>query len=426
MPSPAWMEFAWSEIGQIEVAGDADNPRISDFYRDAGHPEVVHDEVAWCAAFVGACLKRSKVGGSTSLLARSYLDWGAPITTGKFGAIAIFSRGDDASSGHVAFYLDSDDSRVFVLGGNQGDAVSVAVMERGRLLGLRWPADASAITDPAASIFEVALAHVLAMEGGWTEDPHDPGGPTNFGITLATLAAFRRIAVDAGTFPVLREALRRIGQAEVRTIYVERYWRPCRAANLPPALALMHFDAAVNHGLGASAKMLQESAGVDVDGEIGPQTLSACRHLPVGPMLQRYADIRRARYRALPHFWRFGRGWLARVDATMRLATTLSSSPAKGDTTVIDSQTTLPAQPTKWWGESMTVWGALITAASTVLPALAPIVGLDISGEVIRQLGMQSVQVVQALGGLAGTFMTLYGRFRATTGLERRAVTLQL
>ena len=74
----------------------------------------------------------------------------------------------------------------------------------------------------------------------------------------------------------------------------------------------------------------------------------------------------------------------------------------------------------------MTVWGALITAASTVLPALAPIIGLDISGEVIKQVGTQSVQVVQALGGLAGTIMTLYGRMRATTTLERRAVTLQL
>ena len=197
MAVPAWMDCAWAELGQHEGAGDASNQRIVDLYRDAGHPEVKHDEVAWCAAYVGACLGRGKVQGTGSLMARSYLDWGAGLAAGRLGAVAVFSRGSDASSGHVAFYLDDDENRVFVLGGNQGDAVSVTAIERGRLLGLRWPSDAKA----TASILDAALAHVLEMEGGWTEDPHDPGGPTNFGITLATLATYRGVAVDAASFP---------------------------------------------------------------------------------------------------------------------------------------------------------------------------------------------------------------------------------
>lgn len=443
MPQPAWMEHAWAELGQREVSGSNDNPRILDFYREAGHPEAAHDEVAWCAAFVGASLQRAGYAGTRSLMARSYLNWGERITTGRLGAIAVFARGSDPTTGHVAFYLDSDASRIFVLGGNQGDAVSVTAMARDQLLGLRWPSEQAVAktTEPdptapaSASIFDIALAHVLEMEGGWTEDQFDPGGPTNFGITLATLAAHRGVVLDATSFADLRQQLREISKAEVRAIYVARYWQPCRAVALPPAIALMHFDAAVNHGVGGAARMLQEAVGTAVDGDIGPATIAACAAVPAAALLQRYAEIRRTRYRALSTFWRFGRGWFARVDATWRLAITLSTAQPEGDKAMTDSRETTvtpiatPAAstaPVKWWGESMTMWGALITAATTVLPVLGPIVGIDISGEMVRQLGTQGIQVAQALGGLAGTLLTVYGRVRATSRLGLKTVTVQI
>lgn len=432
MPQPAWMDHAWAEIGQREVSGANDNPRILDFYREVGHPDATHDEIAWCAAFVGASLQRAGHDSTRSLLARSYLNWGQTIATGRLGAIAVFSRGGDPSAGHVAFYLDSDSSRIFVLGGNQGDAVSVTAMPRDQLLGLRWPSVTTAADvarDAPKSIFDIALAHVLAMEGGWTEDQYDPGGPTNFGITLATLAAYRGVVLDAATFAGLRQQLRDISQAEVRAIYLARYWQPCRASALPPAIALMHFDAAVNHGVGTAARMLQEAAGTAIDGEIGPGTIAACVAAPTTALLQRYAEARRSRYRALSTFWRFGRGWLARVDATLRLATTLLSTQPQGEKIMTDNKDTIItpiATPVKWWGESMTMWGALITAATTVIPVLGPIVGLDITGEMIRQLGTQGIQVAQAVGGLAGTLMTIYGRIRATSRIGLKPVTLQI
>lgn len=89
------------------------------------------------------------------------------------------------------------------------------------------------------------------------------------------------------------------------------------------------------------------------------------------------------------------------------------------------NDTTIISPPAKWWGESLTVWGALITAASTVIPALGPVIGLDITGEMVRQLGGQAVQAVQAIGGLLGTILTLYGRVRATSRIERRPLTVQ-
>jgi hypothetical protein len=85
-----------------------------------------------------------------------------------------------------------------------------------------------------------------------------------------------------------------------------------------------------------------------------------------------------------------------------------------------------PVRFTKWWGQSMTVWGALITALSTVLPVLGPLLGLDITSDLVHQLGGQVVAVVQAVGGLAGTVLAIYGRTRATTRLERREVKIQL
>jgi hypothetical protein len=86
---------------------------------------------------------------------------------------------------------------------------------------------------------------------------------------------------------------------------------------------------------------------------------------------------------------------------------------------------TLPA-PAKWWASSMTIWGAVITALTAVLPVVGPLVGLDIPPELIRQIGDQVVVLAQAAGGVVGTILTIYGRVRATTALERRQVTLTM
>jgi len=82
--------------------------------------------------------------------------------------------------------------------------------------------------------------------------------------------------------------------------------------------------------------------------------------------------------------------------------------------------------PAKWWASSMTVWGAVVTALSTVLPVVGPLVGINIPPELIHLLGDQAVVLAQAVGGVAGTILTIYGRARATTGLERRQVTLTM
>lgn len=441
LDQPKWLERAWSELGQREVHGAGHNPHIVDLFRDIGHDTAAHDEIAWCAAFVGACLERAGEASTRSLMARSYLAWGTPIEVARLGAIAVLSRGDNPALGHVGFVIGTTADAVLLLGGNQSDRVSVEAFEQTRVLGLRWPGGAGDRADPAAEeneeLFERALAHVLAMEGGYTNDPYDPGGATNKGITLAVFAREKGVVIDPANKAALVEELKRIPDELVRTIYRERYWRPSQAAGLAPGLALMHFDASVNHGVGTAARLLQTAVGAGVDGEIGPQTRAAIRRTPTAEAIAAYAAVRRQRYRALPHFWRFGRGWLNRVARTEALALAWlraerdhnSTPEQKGETDMTDTND-VTDQAThaeaKWWGQSMTIWGALVTALSTVLPAIGPLFGLNLTAELIHQLGEHIVQIVQALGGLIGIVMTVYGRFRADQPLERKVVSMRL
>ncbi len=87
---------------------------------------------------------------------------------------------------------------------------------------------------------------------------------------------------------------------------------------------------------------------------------------------------------------------------------------------------TMPTVPAKWWGTSLTIRGALLSAVSAALPALGAVVGIDLSGESVRQLGEQTVVVVQAVGGLAGMLMTISGRLRATARLVRRDMQVRI
>jgi hypothetical protein len=86
-----------------------------------------------------------------------------------------------------------------------------------------------------------------------------------------------------------------------------------------------------------------------------------------------------------------------------------------------------PATPSpKWWGQSLTIWGTIITTLSTVVPILGPALGMSISGDLIRQLGDNVVVLAQAAGGVAGTVMAIWGRIRATQPIERRPFTVSL
>ncbi len=86
------------------------------------------------------------------------------------------------------------------------------------------------------------------------------------------------------------------------------------------------------------------------------------------------------------------------------------------------TNTILPPLATKWWLSSLTVRGALLSAASAALPAFGAVIGIDLNGETVRQLGQHTTAIVQAVGGIAGMVLAIKGRTRAVTRLERRPV----
>lgn len=91
-----------------------------------------------------------------------------------------------------------------------------------------------------------------------------------------------------------------------------------------------------------------------------------------------------------------------------------------------ETTTSNPAAAPKWWGQSLTLWGTLITTLATVLPAVGPLIGLEVSGETVQQLGDGMVRVAQALGGVIGVALTIYGRSRASQPLVRRDFLVKL
>lgn len=131
-------ELAEAEIGTVEWK-NGDNPKVVAYFRDAGHAWVKDDETAWCAAFVGAMLKRAGMEGTGKLTARSYLEWGVPVelADAREGDVLVFKRGTSAWQGHVTFFVRRAGTHIECLGGNQSDQVKVSRYPLVDLLGVR-------------------------------------------------------------------------------------------------------------------------------------------------------------------------------------------------------------------------------------------------------------------------------------------------
>lgn len=124
MPKP--IEIAFSEYGTEEFVGIKHNPEVLKYFTKIGQKWVKDDETAWCAAFLGYCLEMAGVKSTKALNARSYLTWGKPSIKPKFGDIAVFWRvAPNTAFGHVGFFIRADKANVWVLGGNQSNAVNI-------------------------------------------------------------------------------------------------------------------------------------------------------------------------------------------------------------------------------------------------------------------------------------------------------------
>lgn len=134
--------IAISQFGIKGALGSAHNPRILKYFSDIGHAWVQDDETAWCAAFVNWCLLRAGMPHTGKLNARSFLKYGVETVKPQLGDIVVLWRISPTSAyGHVGFYITEQQNTVYILGGNQSNAVNVTAFPKSQVLGYRTRAE---------------------------------------------------------------------------------------------------------------------------------------------------------------------------------------------------------------------------------------------------------------------------------------------
>jgi lysozyme family protein len=160
--------------------------------------------------------------------------------------------------------------------------------------------------------FERCMIVVEKWEGNFDNDPDDPGGPTNMGVTQADLARARGHAVSV-------DDVRNLSRAEAREIFRTYYWNPIRGDELPLPVAQMCLDSAILRGVGRATKDMQQAlnecgGSLAVDGQIGPGTISRAAMVDGKMFVSAFANIAEAYLRSRPGFPKYGKGWLNRLN----------------------------------------------------------------------------------------------------------------
>jgi uncharacterized protein (TIGR02594 family) len=138
-PAP-WMEHARAaqRKGIREVPGAKHHPDILHMHGQTSL-KAKSDEVPWCSSFAVSCMELAGIPSTRSAAAVSWLEWGRKLDEPVPGCVVVLRRGKDG--GHVGFLEAADETHVALLGGNQGNRVSVQRYPRKRVLGYRWPMD---------------------------------------------------------------------------------------------------------------------------------------------------------------------------------------------------------------------------------------------------------------------------------------------
>lgn len=153
--------------------------------------------------------------------------------------------------------------------------------------------------------FDEAFERLIAHEGGYVNDPRDPGGETNWGISKRS-------------YPNLD--IKALTREQAKSIYKRDYWDRAGANQYDPELGFAVFDAAVNSGIGNAVRFLQRAVGVADDGNIGPITVAAVKSRSTAKVLLGFYGERLEFMTKLSVWDRFGKGWARRIADNLRFA----------------------------------------------------------------------------------------------------------
>lgn len=167
------------------------------------------------------------------------------------------------------------------------------------------------MTATTEDTFTVAFRVLVGEEGGYSDDSHDKGNWTGNVVGVGELRG-TKYGISAGSFPSLPIKSLTLDQAKL--IYHGKYWSVIHGDSLPPPLALIMFDAAVNNGVFRATQWLQHCLGIVEDGKFGPVTLGTV----VSTSISLYAlcscvmNQRMWFMSELPN-WRANPGWCTRL-----------------------------------------------------------------------------------------------------------------
>lgn len=132
---PSWVQIALAELGQAEVPGAGHNRQILAYHARTGL-KAETDETPWCASFVSWALEMADLISAHSARAMDYAAWGQELKQPAIGCIVVLRR---VGGGHVGFWMGERDGKVLLLGGNQGNRVSIAPYKLEDVVSYRWP-----------------------------------------------------------------------------------------------------------------------------------------------------------------------------------------------------------------------------------------------------------------------------------------------
>lgn len=144
---PAWLVAARKHIGLREIPGPKHNGTITGWLQKLG-AWWRDDEQPWCGTFCAAVMQEAGLPIPQHWYrARAWAEYGVRLRTHLLapGAILVFARG---GAGHVGLYVGEDSTAYHVLGGNQGNAVSITRIDKARLIASRWPKGQPVIGKP--------------------------------------------------------------------------------------------------------------------------------------------------------------------------------------------------------------------------------------------------------------------------------------
>lgn len=171
----------------------------------------------------------------------------------------------------------------------------------------------------AASTYDAALARLLAHEGGYSNHPSDPGGPTNFGITIIDYRKYVKPGARAADVKAMKVE-------EAKRIYRAKYWDSQRCDELPAGVDYAVFDYGVNSGIGRSGKVLRRVLELpDTTSAVNDAVIAAARKADAKAIVNAICDERLRFLRSLKTWRVFGKGWGRRVAEVRAAALALAA-----------------------------------------------------------------------------------------------------